>query len=152
MCSEIQYTLSSSSSIGTQTETKTYADISCQTSSLNAEQILEDIGEGNLSDNDLEFLVSNIFPNLEDKILNIFVQINDLDDSSRVLFFKKLVDEFSSTLFTQVELNAEDLYKKLESMSMQSQIDFYSLLGKTFNRHVEEQCGNFLTNICYICT
>ena len=28
LCSEIQYTLSSSSSIGTQTETKTYADIS----------------------------------------------------------------------------------------------------------------------------
>ena len=69
LCSEIQYTLSSSSSIGTQTETKTYADISCQTSSLNAEQILEDIGEGNLSDNDLEFLVSNIFPNYKIKFL-----------------------------------------------------------------------------------
>ena len=62
LCSEIQNTLSSSSSIGTQTETiMSFADISCQTSNLNAEQILENIVEGNLSDNDLEFLVSNIF-------------------------------------------------------------------------------------------
>ena len=66
LCSDIQNTLSSSSSIGTQTETKIYADISCQTLNLNTEQILENIIEGNLSDNDLEFLVSNIFPNLED--------------------------------------------------------------------------------------
>ena len=75
LCSDIQNTLSSSSSIGTQTETKIYADISCQTLNLNTEQILENIIEGNLSDNDLEFLVSNIFPNLEDKILNIFCDI-----------------------------------------------------------------------------
>ena len=76
LCSDIQNTLSSSSSIGTQTETiRSFADISCQTSNLNAEQILENIIEGNLSDNDLEFLVSNIFPNLVDKILNIFCDI-----------------------------------------------------------------------------
>ena len=94
LCSEIKHALLSSSSTGTQTETKSYVDMSCQALIINAEKISEDIVEGNLSDNDLEFLVSNIFPNLEDKILNIFVQINDLDDANRVFSLKNLWRSF----------------------------------------------------------
>ena len=46
------------------------------------------------------------------------------------------MEEFSGTIFNHLRLNSEDLYNRIESMPMQSQIEIYSFLGKTFNKHV----------------
>ena len=110
LCVQLYSKLIQTSSSSTQTDQmfretscqtdKLSKDKSCQTSpKFDADTILNDISKYGLSNEDLEFLYHNIFHNLENKILALFVQIKSLENDDDNLFFEALGKEFTSTIF-----------------------------------------------------
>ena len=147
LCVQLYSKLIQTSSSSTQTD-QMFRETSCQTDKLSkdkscqtsprfdADTILNDISKYGLSNEDLEFLYHNIFHNLENKILALFVQIKSLENDEDNLFFEALGKEFTSTIFSCLEIDAGLLFERIKSLSMDEQIDLYSKLGKAFNSYL----------------
>ena len=133
-CDKLRSRLVEMSPASTQTFTAE-VDIGCQTDHTpeGAEEILEEIWKQELSESDQEFLLHNIFLNLPDQVNNMKVQINSIASDVRNSFIKEILSEYTESVINMLELNPKELYSKVQTLSFDDQVKFYSLLGQSYN-------------------
>ena len=130
----------------TQTNEVKYVDRGSQTSFVNdADSILIDIAEADLPQEELDHLFSNIFENLENKVLSLLVQIRLLEHENLSLLLVAIVEDFANILIKNLQLSGNEVFRKIELLSMDEQIKLYTTMGQAFNNHlwkesVSEKC------------
>ncbi len=136
MCTAIKKNLVPVSTSSTQAS-KSVTDNGSQTfTEFNADSILNDIGEHGLSQEDIEYLYENLFQNLENKLLILFLQIKSLEDGEENKLFEALCKDFTNVIFACLEVNSSLIFEKIDSMSMDEQILLYGKMGSAFNDYI----------------
>ena len=138
LCAALKTNLVTVTTISTQSDyERRLSDTGSQTSThFNADTILNDIERHGLSNEDIEYLYENLFQNLESKLLTIFMQIKSLEDGEETKLFEALCKEFTTAIFSCLELNSNQLFDKIESLSIDEQVNLYSKMGSAFNDYI----------------
>ena len=140
LCDQILSNLRTKTSTATQTKDPSNfsSSIATQTNCdpVDADSILSDIATANLPESELDYLFSNIFNNLENKVLSLLVQIRLLEQSDQSTLLLALVEDFANLLIENLQLSGNEIFKKIESLSMDEQIELYTTMGKAFNNHL----------------